>query len=290
MLVGNLDQEADSSGLTMDSGLSRVSQAFTTGSSFNAYDLTSVVLDLDADASDRVRVEVYSDNAGDPGSFLYALNEPKTRTTGENNFSAPPGAALSPLITYHVVIIYRGSDFGVMATGSRDVDSGSLSGWSMGDPARTYFPEEQTWQGISSGLSLQMEVRGFELKVPARPTGLTAVSITTARVDLSWSQPDDEGGPLVDGYRIEWSPDGGHPWHILKTDTGNTGTNYSDTTISKSTTRHYRVRSLSGLTSSFPSLTESARTLEAGSSSAATMISNFPTSTFTIEPTKLKPR
>ena len=286
MLVGNLDQEADSSGLTMDSGLSRVSQAFTTGSSFNAYDLTSVVLDLDADASDRVRVEVYSDNAGDPGSFLYALNEPKTRTTGENNFSAPPGAALSPLITYHVVIIYRGSDFGVMATGSRDVDSGSLSGWSMGDPARTYFPEEQTWQGISSGLSLQMEVRGFELKVPARPTGLTTVSITTARVDLSWSQPDDEGGPLVDGYRIEWSPDGGHPWHILKTDTGNTGTNYSDTTISKSTTRHYRVRSLSGLTSSFPSLTESARTLEAGSSSAATMISNFPTSTFTIEPTR----
>ena len=286
MLVGNLDQVADSSGLTIDSDLSRVSQAFTTGSSFNAYDLTSVVLDLDADASDRVRVEVYSDNAGDPGSFLYALNEPKTRTTGENNFSAPPGAALSPLITYHVVIIYRSSDFGVMATGSRDVDSGSLPGWSMGEPARTYSPEEQTWQGISSGLSLQMEVRGFELKVPASPTGFTAVSITTARVDLSWSQPDDEGGPLVDGYRIEWSPDGGHPWHILKTDTGNTDTNYSDTTISKSTNRHYRVRSLSGLTSSLPSLTESARTLGAGSSSAATMISNFPTSSFIIDPNR----
>ena len=286
MLVGNLDQEADSSGLTIDSDLSRVSQAFATGSYFNGYELTSLVLDLDADASDRVRVQVYSDNAGDPGSFLYALNEPKTRTTGENNFSTPPGAALSPLTTYHVVIIYRGSEFGVMATGSRAVDSGSLPGWSMGDPARTYIPEERTWQGISSGLSLQMEVRGFELKVPASPTGLAAVSITTARVDLSWSQPDDEGGPPVDGYRIEWSPDGGHPWRILKTDTGNTGTNYSDTTIAKSTTRHYRVRSLSGLTSSLPSLSESARTLEAGSSVASTLISNFPTSSFTIEPTR----
>ena len=80
------------------------------------------------------------------------------------------------------------------------------------------------------------------------PTGLTARSVGTARIDLSWTAPRYTGGVSIIGYRIETSDDGGATWTILRRNTNSTATTFSDVNLRPATTRHYRVaaRNLAG--------------------------------------------
>ncbi len=79
--------------------------------------------------------------------------------------------------------------------------------------------------------------------VPGRVTGLTATATEDGTVSLTWSAPSDGG--TVSGYQIlrrnlgsEDSP------QVLVQDTGNTGTTYTDSSVTARTKYSYRVRAL----------------------------------------------
>ena len=79
---------------------------------------------------------------------------------------------------------------------------------------------------------------------PGAPRSLEAEADGTSVIELDWLAPRDEGDDRIDGYRIQYSRDGGDTWRTLVGDTGDTDTDYRDTGLSAGTTRHYRVAAL----------------------------------------------
>ena len=79
---------------------------------------------------------------------------------------------------------------------------------------------------------------------PGAPTGLTATASGTSTINLDWTEPADDGGASITGYKIEVSPNGSSSsWTDLVANTGTT-TTYSHTGLSAGTTRHYRVSAI----------------------------------------------
>ncbi len=76
------------------------------------------------------------------------------------------------------------------------------------------------------------------------PTGLTAQTVGTARIDLSWTVPRYTGGVSVFGYRVEASDDGGATWNIIRRNTNSSTSTFSDVNLRPATTRHYRVAAI----------------------------------------------
>ena len=102
----------------------------------------------------------------------------------------------------------------------RATNAEGTSGWS----------ESGTWQTTAS--------------VPGAPSGLTATSSATTRIDLSWTAPASTGGSAINGYKIEVSSDTGASWTDLVATTGDANTTYSHTGLAAGTTRHYRVSAI----------------------------------------------
>lgn len=82
-------------------------------------------------------------------------------------------------------------------------------------------------QAISTGASL-----------PA-PTNLVATAASSSQINLSWTAPPI--GTTYTGFKIERAQNSGGPWILIKADTGNTNTTYSDTGLSSGTRYYYRV-------------------------------------------------
>ena len=82
---------------------------------------------------------------------------------------------------------------------------------------------------------------------PGAPTGLTATPNGATQIDLAWTAPADNGGEAITGYQIEYSDDGGTSWSVLVADTQSADTMYSDTTVSGSESRHYRVSAINSI-------------------------------------------
>ena len=79
--------------------------------------------------------------------------------------------------------------------------------------------------------------------LPGEPTALVATSVDSSSVRLTWLPPQDQGHSRVAGYMVEASPDGKN-WHILRINTGNRVTAYTDTNLSEGEVRHYRVAAI----------------------------------------------
>ena len=77
--------------------------------------------------------------------------------------------------------------------------------------------------------------------LPTAPTGLTASRVTHDSVTLSWTAPTQG---TVTGYRIFRGTDADSLAAIVQ-DTGNTSTEYTDSTVAAETTYHYAVLALS---------------------------------------------
>jgi len=69
------------------------------------------------------------------------------------------------------------------------------------------------------------------------PTGLTATTISSTRIDLSWSAPLDTGGVTIIGYQIERQT----PTGTISFTIGSRDTTYSDISLTVGTTYTYRV-------------------------------------------------
>ena len=78
---------------------------------------------------------------------------------------------------------------------------------------------------------------------PGAPIGLTATADGQTEIDLSWTEPSDDGGATITGYKIEVSTDGSN-WSDLVADTKSTSTSYSHTGLEAGSTRHYRVSAI----------------------------------------------
>ena len=98
---------------------------------------------------------------------------------------------------------------------------------------------------------------------PGAPTLSTLMIVTSGSIILSWSEPADDGGSPVTGYRIEYSEDSGDTWQTLVEDTGTTETEYTHGGLKPETTLHYRVSAINEHGAGPPSDAVSTTTLPA---------------------------
>ncbi|MGI0088645.1 MAG: fibronectin type III domain-containing protein [Nitrosotalea sp.] len=95
--------------------------------------------------------------------------------------------------------------------------------------------------------------------VPTPPTNLIATG-NLLRINLSWTTSNDNGGTPIIGYMIERSTNGGSTWSTIVSNTGSTGTTYSDTNVLPLTTYTYRVSAINDVGTGSPSNAASATT------------------------------
>src|SRR6185437_11627046 len=176
------------------------------------------------------------------------------------NWNAPSNNGGSAIIGYKIA---RSSDGGstwstiVSNTGSTSTTY-SNSGLS---PNTTYSYRVYAINsvGTSSPSNTASATTLIQVLAPQSPTGLTASSVSSSQINLSWSAPADNGGSAITGYKIERSISGGS-WSVLVSNTGTAGTTYSNTGLSSSTTYSYRVSAINSVGISSPSNVASATT------------------------------
>ena len=98
---------------------------------------------------------------------------------------------------------------------------------------------------------------------PGAPILSTLLLSTGGIIVLSWSEPADDGGSPVTGYRIEYSEDSGDTWQTLVEDTATTETEFTHGGLEPETTLHYRVSAINEHGAGPPSGVFSATTLSA---------------------------
>jgi predicted phage tail protein len=174
------------------------------------------------------------------------------------SWSAPSNNGGSPVTSYNV---YRGtsSDTETLLTQVGNVTSYNDDTVTNG---QTYF---YTVTAVNSvGESAQSnEASATPIGPPQPPTGLTATA-KLVKINLSWTAPTNDGGSTITGYMIERSTNNGSTWSTPVSNTGSTGTTYSDTNVLPLTTYTYRVSAINDVGTSSPSNTASASTPAVG--------------------------
>jgi len=115
--------------------------------------------------------------------------------------------------------------------------------------------------GIYSIAASATTVAGNVASIPSDPTELEATAGGLTSINLSWTAPANNGGSRISGYRIEGSPNGSTNWSDVEDDTESTLTTYTDTGLSPSTTRYYRVYAINTTGESLASNIDDATTV-----------------------------
>ena len=166
-------------------------QQFTTGPHVAGYTLTSIGINFNsisdtANAGSELTVTLSEESSGNPGDALCTLDDPATfSASGLHTFTAPTTGTLCPELapsTNYLVAITRANnnagDIHLNMTTSTDIDSGSVTGWSIPNHARSF--DASIW-GLDAGVRMMVQVKGApddEVTVhpdwALTPTGLSA--------------------------------------------------------------------------------------------------------------------
>src|SRR2546426_734387 len=193
------------------------------------------------------------------------------------SWTAPSDNGGSAITGY---MIERSADGG--STWSKLVANTGITGTTYSDiglaHGATYTYRVSAINSIGTG-SPSSTASATTLAVTASPlNGLSATTVSSSQINLSWAPPSDNGGSAITGYKIERSGDGGTSWSTLVANTGGTTTTYTDTGLAHGTTYTYRVSSINSVGTSTSSSITSATTLAVVPSSptglAATAVSS----------------
>ena len=282
-LVSNIGQEA---GNAVPGVLSSNEwfMPFTTGSNAGDYNLSSIELSIASVAagftSSDFTMAIWSATAANPPlphAQAHPLSNPSPFTAGTRAFSAS-SVVLEASTTYFVHVSNSGSvDVKLSRTNSHAEDAGAAQGWSIGD--LRYFRTRGTTASFrDSTQPIQFAVQGSlkQATVPDRPA-LTATVNGKTQIDLSWTAPENDGGPDITDYKLEVCETGcdaaAATWTVLDADPGteSTATTYSHTGLTAETTRSYRVSAKNSLGFGAPSEVVSATT----AGDAVALVSNI---------------
>ena len=132
---------------------------------------------------------------------------------------------------------------------------------------RAHATEAERWHSSND----DRVVATATVAVPDAPTSLTATASGTNTINLSWTEPANNGGTDITGYRIEAfsryesnlgsidTEDTGE-WRVLVENTGDTNVSYSHTGLSPNTVVNYRVSAINDDGVGEPSNENEART------------------------------
>ena len=134
---------------------------FTTGDHGGGYVVQNVRVRMaNFSGSDNVRVSIYSDGGGWPGSSLYTLTNPATLPSSSTNveFTATDDALLLANTTYWVVADRVDGSFTILRTDSDD--QSGLGDWTIGNTSRRR--SSGAWSNSTADAEhLTMSVRGY---------------------------------------------------------------------------------------------------------------------------------
>ena len=83
-----------------------------------------------------------------------------------------------------------------------------------------------------------------EIDHPGIPLNISAESISSSSIRISWEANEDSGGVSVSGYLIERSTSESSGYTVLVADTGNENTSYLDTELVPPQTYYYRLKTI----------------------------------------------
>lgn len=177
------------------------------------------------------------------------------------SWNAPSSDGGSPITGYKIQISTDGSTWTTIVKNTGSTDT-SYSDIGLNHTTTYYY---RVFALNSAGSSYRSNIASATTlaTVPSAPTGLAATA-NLLQIDLSWSTPADNGGSAIMGYMIERSTDGGTTWNTIVSNTGSTGTTYSDTNVLPLTTYTYRVSAINDIGTGEPSNTASASTPSIG--------------------------
>jgi hypothetical protein len=180
-------------------------------------------------------------------------------------YENPGMPALSNLGGWHTS--YTKSNFGLIGFGVSSLPNQSTITADSAYVSYMYITDDtlpNPYDTVPSYLSTEvgmLDTGSTSTTAPGSPTGLTATSVSSSQINLSWIVPSNNGGSAITGYKIERSTDSGITWSTMVSNTGSTATTYSNTGLVASTSYTYRVSAINSVGTSSTSTTSSAITL-----------------------------
>ena len=158
-----------------------LSQAFTTGSTADAYELTEVKVQFGTVPGSTATVTVFiADGQGTSDDIIANLTNPPTWTT-TSTFTAPDGITFDANTTYHLII--EGTEGTLATTASDSEDSGGASGWSIADG--------QTQRGMVSDSGLggtwTIATNALKISVEGNHKGTVTACSADSMEDQVWT-------------------------------------------------------------------------------------------------------
>lgn len=146
-----------------------------------------------------------------------------------------------------------GGPFSLIQTAAAGATSYSASGLTS---STTYYFRVSATNSAGDSAYTSVANASTQDPIPNVPTGLSASAVSSAQINLSWT----DASSVETGFKIERATSSSGPFSLIYTAAAN-ATNFSDTLLSGSTTYYYRILSFNATGESAYTATANATTL-----------------------------